>query len=293
MKYTFIAFLFVTAIAISKSDDFNLGIRNIKLGNTYREAGNYDFAARFINDGMKTVEKKRGFEAKYWTATGYEYLGYLYRDMNMLVEAKKNFERAVATFKEIIKQEDGSQYAMIDVINGLSRSISADGVIEGKSSESLSLNFSQSKLKALPDGIPINIKSLVLRNNKFTNFPEGLSKFNQLEYLDLSGNRIKSVPESISELSKLHYLDLSSNRVSSLPISLSDLNQLKELNLADNKLKNIPTELCNLNKLRLLNLKGNKLKFEEVLNLVRCLQNTNIIFDEYQKIDEEVSPGDD
>ncbi len=272
---------------ISKDDSFKLAIRNIKLGNTYREAKNYDFAARYINDGLSVIEKSKTFDGKYWAATGYEYLGYLYRDMGMTKEAQKNFDNAVMKFKEIIKQEDGSQYALIGVLNGLSRSIENKTTLSQQQSNKLSLNFSQSKLKELPAGIPDDIQSLILRNNKFTNFPDAISRFTKLEYLDLSHNRIKNVSELINNLSKLHYLDLSNNRISKLPSNFDGLKDLRELNLSDNKLKDIPAEICNLTNLRLLNLKGNKVKFEDVLNIVRCLTNTNIIFDEYQRVDEQ------
>ena len=281
-----LSFLFIGQL-IAQDDAFNLAVRNIKLGNSYREAKNYDFAARFINDGMAITEKRKTFDGKYWTATGYEFLGYLYRDMGMVKEAKKNFEKAADKFKEIIKQEDGSQYAMIEVLNGLSRSIEGNNALSQSTSSDLSLNYSQSKLKELPTGIPDNIKSLILRNNKFTNFPDGLSRFSKLEYLDLSGNRIKSVPESINNLTKLHYLDISNNRITQLPSIFSGLTELKELNLSGNKLKSIPPAICTLQNIKFLNLKGNKLKFEDVLNIVKCLPNTNIIFDEYQRLEEE------
>ncbi len=286
-KITIILIFIFVGQLFTQDDAFNLAIRNIKLGNSYREAKNYDFAARFINDGMAIVEKRKNFDGKYWTATGYEYLGYLYRDMGMAKEAKKNFERAADKFKEIIKQDDGSQYAMIEVLNGLSRSFENNKSISQTGSNSLSLNYSQSKLKELPSGIPDNIQSFILRNNKFTTFPDGLSRLPKLEYLDLSGNRIKSVPESINNLTKLHYLDLSNNRISTLPAVFSGLGELKELNLSGNKLKSLSPAICTLQNLKFLNLKGNKLKFEDVLNIVKCLQNTNIIFDEYQRLDED------
>lgn len=275
------------SVSYSQNNSFELAKRNIKLGNTYREGKQFDLAAKYINEGMKVAERNNNFDGKYWTATGYEYLGYLYRDMGMVEESKRNYDKALNLFRQIIKQTDGSQYAMIEVINGLSRVNNANNMISSNYDKSLSLNFSQSKLKELPAGIPNNVKSIILRNNKFTNYPEGLNQFRQLEYLDLSGNRIKALPESINNLTSLHYLDLSKNRISKLPSNYDGLNNLVELNLSENKLKSIPTELCKLTNLRILNLKGNKIKFEEVLNLVRCLQNTNIIFDEYQKVEEE------
>lgn len=286
-KYIVLFLLISFSVLINKEDNFSLGVRYIKLGNTYREGKNFDFAARFLNDGINIVSKSKDFEGKYWTATAYEYLGYLYRDMGMQDESKRHFDKSVSYYKQIIRQQDGSQYAMIDVINGLSRSQNGANSVETKGNSGLVLNFASSKLKEIPAGIPNNVQSLVLRDNKFRAFPESLINFVNLEYLDLSGNRIKTIPESVTLLKKLHYLDLSSNKISELPVALSQMTELRELNLSKNKLKKIPAEICNLKNLKILNLKGNKLDFEEVLNLVRCLQNTNIIFDEYQRVDEE------
>lgn len=299
MKKIFIIFLILLSLDLfakrDRVDNFELGRRNIKLGNSYREAKNYDFAARFLNDGMKIVERRKDFEGKYWLATGYEYLGYLYRDMNMPDEAKKNFNKALNIFRQIIRQEDGSPQAMIEILNTISRISENETLLSNnKLSNQVSLSFSNSKLKELPAGIPDNVGSLILRNNRFTNFPDGITKFSKLEYLDLSNNRLRSIPENIGLLKNLHYLDLSNNRIRNLAGNIGELEQLRELNLENNRLKTIPSDICRLSNLRLLNLKGNKLNFDEVLNLVRCLQNTNIIFDEYQKVEEEeIITGED
>jgi Leucine-rich repeat (LRR) protein len=193
-------------------------------------------------------------------------------------------------------QEDGSPQAMSEILNGLSRSlklkseVKSDGNINGGEV----INLSNSKLRLLPEGISLKTKNLILKDNKFRNFPEVISSLKELEYLDLSGNKVKEIPESIENLTDLHYLNLANNKITKIPESISSLKNLKELNLENNKLKDIPQSISELKGLKILNLKGNKLNFEKVLNLVRSLPNTNIIFDEYiKKPDEEVIAGEE
>ena len=158
--------------------------------------------------------------------------------------------------------------------------------IAGLSGNVASLSYK--KLKELPSDIPLNTKSLILKGNRFRQFPDGVMQFKDLEYLDLSNNRLRNISEGIGNLKDLHYLDLSSNRIDKLPSGIGNLQNLKELNISGNKLKEIDFNLCALKNLRLLNLQNNKIEFQEVLKLVRCLPNTNIIFDKYEREDEEI-----
>jgi tetratricopeptide (TPR) repeat protein len=291
--YIIMIFLLASfSMIIAKEDKLELGIRNLKLGNTYRESGNYDFAARFLNDGINAVSKYQGFKAQYWTAAGYEYLGYLYRDMNIPDEAKKHLDKAAQLYRKIIIQEDGSPQAMAEILNKLSNSLDSKPNVNKTDGEVL--NLSSSKLRKLPDGISKSTKNLILKDNKFRDFPEIITSLKDLEYLDLSGNKIKEIPESIENLKKLHCFNLANNKITKIPESISELKDLKELNLENNKIKDIPQSITELKGLRILNLKGNKLKLESVLNLVRSLPNTNIIFDEYiKKPVEEVIAGEE
>lgn len=272
-----------TALFASETSNLELAVRNIKLGNTYREGKDFDNAAKYINEGLQSANKVNSFQGRYWTAAAYESLGYLYRDMGMVTEAKQNFLNAVEIYGKIIKQVDGSQAAMIKVINSIeglnSQSSNSENSVT-KAANPIAVHVKQ-KLKELPGDLPANLRSLILKDNKFSEFPEEITNFSELEYLDLSINKLKNIPENIGKLSKLHYLDLSDNKIDKLPAAIVNLKNLRELNLEGNKLKDVNFNLCSLKNLRLLNLRNNKLDFQEVLKLVRCLPNTNILFDKY------------
>jgi Leucine-rich repeat (LRR) protein len=288
MKNILLIFIFLTYVSISAQPNIELAIRNIKLGNTYREGKDFDNAAKFINEGLQIALKLNTFNGKYWTAAAYENLGYLYRDMSMRDESKKNFEKALEIYRKIIKQEDGSQIAMINVLNRISDLNFANTKMPAKGAETSNNSvaiYVNKKLKSLPDDIPVNVSSLILKQNRFRNFPDGIINLRNLEYLDLSDNRLKNISENINVLNKLHYLDLSNNRLDKLPASISELNNLQELNLSGNKFKSVNFDICKLQNLRYLNLQNNKIDFEEILKLVRCLPNTVLVFDKYQKVE--------
>jgi len=59
------------------------------------------------------------------------------------------------------------------------------------------------------------------------------------------------------------------------------------LDLSDNDLEEIPRNICGCENLQVLNLKGNEINFESLTNIIRCLPNTNILFDEYEPKSEE------
>jgi tetratricopeptide (TPR) repeat protein len=49
----------------------------LNLGDTYRRMKDYEKAEKYLLEGLEAVKKVRD---KYWEATGYKYLGWLYRD---------------------------------------------------------------------------------------------------------------------------------------------------------------------------------------------------------------------
>lgn len=278
------------SITSAKTPDIELAIRYIKLGSTYREGKEYDNSAKYLSEGLKIAQKFKSFDGKYWTAAAYENLGYLYRDLAMYDESQKNFKMAIAIYNKIIRQEDGSQQAMLSVLNKIvdlnSEELPTQFAVTGPTGNVVSL--ASKKLKELPSDVPMDVKNLILKDNRFRQFPDAIMMFKNLEYLDLSENRIRNISESIGNLSNLHYLDLSNNKIDKLPASIAGLKNLRELNLEGNKLKNINFNLCALTSLEILNLKKNKLDFQEVLKLVRCLPNTNILFDKYERTEDDV-----
>jgi tetratricopeptide (TPR) repeat protein len=278
----------------AQRDKLELGIRYIKLGNSYRESGNSDKALEYLEKGSAIVSQK----SDYWAAVSKEYFGYLFRD---IARKKKNteeaglfyknamdsFNEALAIYKRIIRQPDGSPGPLEAIMQSISEleaemdAIKSTFVDSQNSGDTFTMNLDRQKLKVLPGTIPANVKNLSLSMNRFSEFPSGLSNFQALEHLNLSKNRIKSLPTMIGNLKRLHWLDLSNNRIKSIPAEIGNMTNLAELNLENNRLKELPSGLCNLKSLRVLNLRKNKIPYEQLSNIIKCLPQTNVLFDEY------------
>lgn len=304
IKYIFVIILLTLPLqgVFSQRSDFELGIRQLKLGNTYREAGDYDKALEYIEEGMREAGK----HSVYWRGVGYEYLGLLYKDIayrnvdkkQMLSKANENFQAALTIYNKILTQPDGSQVAVamikknINDINeellNLARSetyAETGGYYDG----SEILNYDNLKLRVLPGDIQEKVKNLSLANNKFRDFPAGIYRFKQLKYLNMNDNKIKELSMGIAELRNLEYLNLSNNRIKELPLDLGEMKQLKILDLSGNRLETLPATMCDMQNLRLLDLKDNKLEISSIMQLVKCLPNANILFDEYERVDKSTS----
>lgn len=93
----------------------NLGVRYLKLGNSYREARNYDLAQYYIKRGIDMI---RGRAGGYWEAVGYEYLGLLYRDMGDRQLALEYLRTAASLYDRVVnmRNNQGSDEALRAVI---------------------------------------------------------------------------------------------------------------------------------------------------------------------------------
>ncbi len=126
MKKIYITTLFlfiIQLIAIAQDADFDktryskeLSQRFLKLGNTYREAQNYDKANYYLTKGINLAKK---YHQSYWIAVGYEYHGYLQRDIGNNESAKEFLLQAKSIYDKIIRQSDGSKSVIDEVINSL------------------------------------------------------------------------------------------------------------------------------------------------------------------------------
>lgn len=72
-------------------------IRLTKLSNTYREAGQPDFAIKALNEALPVLESGD----KYFEATAYENLGLAYLDKKDIENAKKNLKLAMEKFDKL------------------------------------------------------------------------------------------------------------------------------------------------------------------------------------------------
>jgi Leucine-rich repeat (LRR) protein len=275
---------------LGNPNDFELGKRYLKLGNSYRESGNFQKAGEFLKSGLKLVSERSDFEGKYWTAVSHEYSGYLYRDMDMDSEAENSFKKALEIFDEIITMADGSPEPLAEL--ALTAKTARDNIrsiLDGNDAamQGTVMNFSNMKLRNMPDGISEKVRNLSLSNNKFSDVPSGLYRLTGLQYLDLSGNKIKDVGMGITSLQNLRYLNLADNKIREIEPGISEMQSLEILNLENNRLKELPPGLCQLKNLRVLNLNGNRLEIETIMNLVKCLPETNITFDKYVREEEQ------
>ncbi len=100
----------------------NLGVRYLKLANTYREARNYDLAQAYAKKGLDMV---RNQGSRYWEATGYEYLGLIYRDLGERDLALEYLRVAQTIFAGILNPNnpEGSHQALKMVIADLEQGV--------------------------------------------------------------------------------------------------------------------------------------------------------------------------
>lgn len=279
--------------------NLDLGVRYLKLGNTYREANEFNKAEEFLNKGKGLVSVGNDWENKYWTAVADEYYAYLYLDLSKMQNDDNNKEyflnlsiehlnKAKNEYQKLISIKDGSQDAIREILENIKNldNIFPKSIVKN-SRVNLDnvLNYDRLKLRELPVGLTPEVVNLTLSENKFREFPPGLSRFNKLEYLNLSQNSIRSISPDIEQLKNLKWLDLSDNRLRELPENICNLVNLEELNLMNNKFKTLPSCLCQMQNLKILNLKNNSLPYQEISNLIKCLPNTNIFLDEYKLVD--------
>jgi Leucine-rich repeat (LRR) protein len=270
----------ISAIGRNNTDN-GLAIRNLKLANSYREGKNYDKALKLLNSSIAKFENKSDWNSKYWLATTYEYLGYVNRDIKKMDEARVNFEKALKIYRALIKQKDGSQWALDDIIKNIENAIDSIDPFSGNIKGANVVNYDNLKLKELPQDIPKNATNISFADNKFKEFPAGLSNYKNIRYLSLKNNKLTGINESLYDLKNLTWLDLSKNKIKKVNPGFRKLTNLKVLDLSNNKLKDIPLDIIHIQNLKVLNLKGNKIPFDKIKNLIKSMPNTNIMHDIY------------
>lgn len=93
--------------------DFNTALKYIKAGNTLREVKQYDQAEEYLNKALNVVRNKD----KYWEAAAYENLGFLYRDQENILEASRNFSKAIDIYRSL--KMAMSEKALMQLMAGL------------------------------------------------------------------------------------------------------------------------------------------------------------------------------
>ncbi len=286
-KLIFIIFVTASMLLISQGSEFDEGIRYLKLGNSYRQEGNYNKADEFLSKGWDRVSKSNTWNGKYWQAAGYEYYGYYSRDLGENDDALTYFNKSLSLYKDILSMDDGSQELVAEIIKSLGGIADQVETLESKGrtfsfGNSSTINLDNQKLDEVPYNIPKTVTNLSLSDNKFKKMPCILADYISLRYLNMANNKIKDICRMSKGMNNLRYLNLRENKIEEIPMEISRLQNLETLDLSGNKIEEIPPTLCEMKNLRILNLKNNKIPFEQIVNIIKCLPNTNVLFDEYE-----------
>lgn len=136
-----------------------------------------------------------------------------------------------------------------------------DRIIIAEERNSPSLDLSMLNLEILPAQLEkanlSNLKSINLSRNSLKEFPNEISKFSNITFLDLSHNLISEIDDSIKNLTKLETLWVFKNNLILFPETITNIKSLKYLSLANNRLINISNKIDRLQKLEALYLNEN------------------------------------
>lgn len=122
------------------------------------------------------------------------------------------------------------------------------------------LDLSGNLLSQLPDNFSDlkKLKIAFFSDNDFTEFPEVLSKCQNLTMIGFKSNKISLIPENAFPIN-LQWLILTNNCIECLPKNIGNCTQLQKVALAGNKLKELPIEMYNCKKLELLRISANQI----------------------------------
>ncbi|MDW7695946.1 tetratricopeptide repeat protein [Flammeovirgaceae bacterium SG7u.111] len=95
--YLLILSSFILAQSFAQQISQEEALQYIKVGNTLREAQQYENAESYLVGALKVIKGKN----KYWEASAYENLGLLYRDQHRSVEAVKYLTDAFLMYKKL------------------------------------------------------------------------------------------------------------------------------------------------------------------------------------------------
>ncbi len=278
--------------AYPQRDNLELGIRYLKLGNTYREAKDYSKSKEYLYKGLEIVMKQN---SRYWMATSKEYMGYLYRDWGTelnkneyLHRAKEYFQDAFVQFSKIIRQPDGSEVAsrmvlenldyLLSEMDGLSNS--GDPKMEQKENKFimnglkyLARNQNEKAREEFEKALKVN------PNSSIAGYLIGLTELPYTGAVDTEkrskqGRVYTSLDEIRAESPmQVTRLDLSEKELKNFPGDIYDLKNLEYLNLSNNELTKLPDDICDFRKLKELNLSNNDIsKLPECLYKMKSLE---------------------
>lgn len=101
-KYLLLFFMGLFIMTAAGAQDYykkiNNALRYIKLGNTLREAQQYDLSEKYLRQGLQIITEQGD---KYWEAATYENLGLLYKDQDKPEDAARYFNKALAIYHQL------------------------------------------------------------------------------------------------------------------------------------------------------------------------------------------------
>lgn len=101
-KYFLFLLIGLLAINAASAQDYyrkiNNALRYIKVGNTLREAQQYDLSEKYLRQGLQIITEQGD---KYWEAAAYENLGLLYKDQDKPEDAARYFNKALTIYRQL------------------------------------------------------------------------------------------------------------------------------------------------------------------------------------------------
>ena len=97
------------------------------------------------------------------------------------------------------------------------------------------VGFKSNQIQEVPaESLPLQLRWLILTDNKITSLPETLGERTRLQKLALAGNQLKRLPKSTDQLVNLELLRISANQLLAFPIQILRLPKLAWLAFSGN-----------------------------------------------------------
>ncbi|MEP7277826.1 MAG: tetratricopeptide repeat protein [Bacteroidota bacterium] len=188
-KYLLLFFIGLLVTASAGAQDYyrkiNNALRYIKLGNTLREAQQYDLSEKYLRQGLQIITEQGD---KYWEAATYENLGLLYKDQDKPEDAARYFNKALAIYRQL--KMSLSEKALEQMLTGA----------EGKEQ-------SYAGIEIGAKGIKLSILSIQLNSN------------GEVEYVLKADSSVNPEPAALTPQSQQesadalrHFIDIAKNR---------------------------------------------------------------------------------
>lgn len=153
------------------------------------------------------------------------------------------------------------------------------------------LDFTNNKIKSLPDGIGSSkCNILMLCNNEIEEFPKSVYELKELDTLCLHGNKIKSLPDDMDNLTKLKTFTISNNPIDKLPKNISNIDTLKKLDIENTNIDEESLEYLHLENLEKISFDDRLLPwFIKNFHRLKNINTINLVHSEYSEFDDEIS----